>query len=505
MVAVRPTGPKPGAGRPPPSRLPAAAPLARRPRGAACWGVTTPPGSWRAALAALCLVPLLARAQGASINGVVRDSLARLPLGGAIVQLVAADSLSRFGHTTTADSLGRFVISGVPDGRYLLGFHHPMLDSLGVASPLRELYVVGARPVRADLATPSAARMREAICGTRPPRDSSGVVAGVVRSATDGAPVAGATVAAEWLEYTFAVSGISRRAPRLVAVTGENGWFAVCSVPAGGTISLVASRGPDSTDRFELQVPVEGFARRELHLGPARTVALVDTTRPPGARRARTGTGRLGGTVVTAVRGQPLAGALVGIADGPETRASASGEWSLADLPLGTRLLEVRALGYYPERRAVDVTAASAPVRVALSTLRAVLDTVRVTASRLDRSMAGFQQRSRTGPGRYLTAADISARHPLVASHLFRMIPGLRLQTEGADSRLLMRGPFGECTPSFVLNGQPIEHLTAADIDDWVTPSEIAGIEVHDAATVPPQFQAPLRGCGAVVVWTKQR
>ena len=41
------------------------------------------------------------------------------------------------------------------------------------------------------------------------------------------------------------------------------------------------------------------------------------------------------------------------------------------------------------------------------------------------------------------------------------------------------------------------------DINDWVHPDEVAGIEVYPEGTVPPQFQEGLSGCGSVVIWTK--
>src|SRR5688500_18555648 len=85
-----------------------------------------------------------------TVSGVVHDSIARRPLAGATVQLVATDSIGRFGRTTVSDSLGRFSIADVPEGRYRLGFFHAKLDSLGVDAPLREVYVD--RPLRVDLA-----------------------------------------------------------------------------------------------------------------------------------------------------------------------------------------------------------------------------------------------------------------------------------------------------------------------------------------------------------------
>lgn len=456
------------------------------------------------------------RAPGAAVSGVVRDSIARAPLAGALVQLVAADSLTRFSGTTVSDSLGRFALGHVPDGRYMLGFLHPMLDSLGVEPPLREVAVVGHQPVRADLAIPAPARLRAAICGATTAPDSGAVVVGVVRNARDGAPTAGVTVAGEWLEFTLGPQGIVRRTPRLTATTGENGWFAICNVPRAGTMTLTASRSADSTDRIEVQVPAEGFLRRELYLGPARTVVTGDTTRRADSlarpRRVHVGDGRLSGTVTAAAGGRPLAGAQVGIADGPRTRANERGEWTLADAPAGTRMLEVRAVGYYPERRRVDVIAGAAPVRVALSTFKAVLDTVRVAAAAYDRNRSGFQQRSRSGAGRYLTPADIARRQPIVLSDLLRTTPGVRLDpsADGMGEQLLMRGPFGSCAPAIYVDGHYFDELTSVDLDAMVRPNEIVGMEIYSDASAPAQFRRPpgnpgrdLGPCGSVVIWTK--
>ena len=43
----------------------------------------------------------------------------------------------------------------------------------------------------------------------------------------------------------------------------------------------------------------------------------------------------------------------------------------------------------------------------------------------------------------------------------------------------------------------------AQDIDDWVHPNEVAGIEVYAGTVVPPQFQVGLKGCGRIVIWTE--
>ena len=59
------------------------------------------------------------------------------------------------------------------------------------------------------------------------------------------------------------------------------------------------------------------------------------------------------------------------------------------------------------------------------------------------------------------------------------------------------------CNASIFINGHNMSFMTLEDIDDWVPPDEIAGIEVYPDGTVPPQFQPGLSGCGSVVIWTK--
>ena len=179
-------------------------------------------------------------------------------------------------------------------------------------------------------------------------------------------------------------------------------------------------------------------------------------------------------------------------------------------------MLDVRSIGYYPDRRAVDVVRGAAPVRVVLSTMKAVLDTVQVIASRLgSQNMIGFQARRRTGQGKYLTPEDIARRQPVVTSDLFRMVPGVRVErNEMGETMIQMRGTFEEeCSPNVFIDGKYMRTLTGDDIDTWVKPDEIAGIEVYVGTAVPAEFSQGLAGggatggdhCGSIVIWTRPR
>src|SRR5687768_7066175 len=105
------------------------------------------------------------RAAGATVSGVVYDSLALRPLAGAVVQLVDVGNPAAGVRTATADEAGSFSFSDVADGGYLLGFLHPLLDSLGVEPALREVVVAGRRSVIADVSVPSPRQLLAAICG----------------------------------------------------------------------------------------------------------------------------------------------------------------------------------------------------------------------------------------------------------------------------------------------------------------------------------------------------
>ena len=456
------------------------------------------------------------RISAATVSGIVRDSISEAALPGAVVQLIPAQGLARSARTGYSDWLGRFSFSGVPAGRYTIGFFHPILDSLGVEAPAREVIVAGDAPVSADLATPSPVQLRSALCGAR---NSGGVVVGVVRDAADGSPLPSANVTGQWIELSFTKKGIVRQVARLVSKTGEDGRFTLCNVPSAGTISLLAAHRADSTDWLELEVPEHGVVRRELSIGLAQgdeSRGTSPTFPPPLAHRAT-----LSGIVVSADGGKPLAGAEVRVSRGFRTRTNENGEWLLRDVPSGSRMLEVRALGYSPERKPVDVVRGAPPVRVALGTSSEKLEAVRVSAAaRLHiADLAGFHQRRRNGAGHYLTAADIERRGDLFTSDIFGSMPGLQLgyasdtlpagtgtreDASTGNKLVLMRSVTGEwCAPGIYLNGILLPGVSAGDVNTLITTKQVAGIEVYTAASVPAQFKQTMTGCGVVAIWRK--
>ncbi|MBA2668784.1 MAG: carboxypeptidase regulatory-like domain-containing protein [Gemmatimonadetes bacterium] len=305
---------------------------------------------------------------------------------------------------------------------------------------------------------------------------------------------------------------MDRQTASRVATSAENGRFVLCDVPSPGSVILQAGIGPDSSDRFETDVPASGFLRRDVYLGD-ETATAVDTGSgiqdpAPPASRVRTGRGRLVGSVIAADGGWPLPGARVGVVNGGYTQTNARGQWVLTGAPSGTRVLEVRAPGYLSVHRVVDIVDGAGPVHVTLPRLAAVLDTLRVVArSRSPLALSGFEERRRTsGAGRFLTAEDIERRRLWDTSQLFDYIPGLRRsRSETGEDVFLMASAFGEgCVPTVFINGQVFQNLAGPDLDVMIEPRHIAAMEVYRATQVPPQFQVGMSGCGSIVVWTKK-
>jgi hypothetical protein len=155
----------------------------------------------------------------------------------------------------------------------------------------------------------------------------------------------------------------------------------------------------------------------------------------------------------------------------------------------------------------VNVIAEAAPVRVRLSTMRAVLDTIRVSANRVAYDKSGFNERKRSGVGKYLNEADIERRGGVVTSDIFRSVPGLTVErvAETGEPAISMRGPFGYCSPTVFLNGNRLPGIQPGDIDEIISLKEVRAVEIYSEASVPGEFKDFTRmdPCGSIVIWSK--
>lgn len=431
--------------------------------------------------------------RGGVVEVGVHDSLSAVPLPGATVQLVSATSPRDFSRTADTDVRGRVTFRGVPPGKYTVGFLHPILDSIGVQAPARHVVVANDASHPIALAIPSAASLRIAVCGSDVARDSSALMLGTVRDPRDGMPVAGVVLNARWAEFTIGSSGITRRTAGTATTSRPNGWFALCKLPAG-TISLLLTAPGDTSRTIDLPLVANGFHRRDLYIGaPAR--------------------GRARGRIVVADSGRAVAGAHIGLAPGLSATTDQNGAWTIDGVPLGTQMLEVRALGFHRESRAVDVVAdEQQPLQeVALQSFGAILAAVQVSANRSGSGTAALREfadrRRRGGMGRFFDADALARRNPTVISDLLRTMPGFI-----GDGSLMMKGNFSDgaggfdsnCAAEVYVDGHLLRGISASELDGLVRPEYVIAMEVYSAGSPKPaEFESGMSGCGAVVIWQK--
>jgi hypothetical protein len=444
--------------------------------------------------------------QSVRVSGIVIDSVSGDALAGAIVQMVLVENTA-LARSAVADSLGNFVFPAVPPGRYIVGFLHPVVDALGIEPPQRLAIVAPGTPLELDLATPSAATLRAALCGPAAPGDSSGALVGTVRDADSGTPIGGAKVVLTWRQLTFDASGLrfgERRAP---ATARADGTFAVCGAPSGLEIVASAEAPGRASGLIELRIPNRGLLSRDIALGDAKSavaVTVVDSAvngTPASRRTVRRGTARLTGTVRDSLE-RPVSGATLLVVGASTTgRSNEAGRFVLDGLPAGTYSLEARAIGFEPARVAVDLASgATRTTSVRLSRPATTLAAVVVKGKRDVRTerLDDFLRRKRQGFGNFVTAEDIERRRPIYITDALRTIPGVRVSPSGTGFGQSVTGR-GNCEPTIYLDGMRM-FGGSTDLDSYIRPGDVAGIEVYNGpGGRPPQFQ----GDCVIAVWTK--
>ena len=422
-----------------------------------------------AALLSLAVIrPQVPAADTTVVRGTVFDSIAARPLVGAAVQLVRADPGSTGGaFAATTDSAGRFIVRGVPPGRYVAGFFHPTLDTLGLE--LRERVIdVGANGATVGLAIPSSQTLVRGFCG-----DSSSTVLptllfGTVRDARTESAVESASVAVDWVEPTRTAGGLGIVERSGQTTTRRAGFFALCGLPIDAALSVRIARTRD-TAVVSTRIPSHGVLHLTLFMGAAGT------------------TGRIAGRITDRMK-RPVLTARV-TAGGREAPVNAAGRFLLDSVPTGSQSMDVRSIGYAPVSVVVSVTdgqAANADV-----TLERIvtLPTTESRASAASDHLAQYLHTKRTDPtdARFIEPSRLPG-YPATQS-VCALVSILR----GTSMCLAL-----EACDAFFLNGTRVVYkLTDVDADD------ILGVEVfgsHWPAVYDAyrRIRAPMT-CGIVV------
>ena len=500
------------------------------------------------------------------VNGSVLDSLTNTPLAAASVRFVREDVPGSASVAARTDAEGRYEISLAP-GRWLVGIEHPHLDSVGVTLPARRVEIPAKPSFKLALATASARTLTRAYCGAGA-RDDAAVVVGLVQAAGSGAPLDSADVLVQWSNLRFARGGVTLSAPTLTARTDRYGWYVLCGSPQHADVVAWAERGPAATGLVEAHTS-DGPMRLDLWLDPAST---LDARAPDSADAARSSRDaarrrpsiRAGGVrlraQVTDASGKPVPGARARVVGHRFAIGDQTGTVVLDSLPGGSQTLEVRALGFVPFTREVHLAAGDSALDIiALTSVKSLLDTVRVTAGRVYAADAtGFEFRRKTGVGSYITREEIDRLQPFNFASLMQTRAAVNVSDDHfGDQHIQMKAPWGgACFPAVWVDGEVVVYPAGPSSGEFMTglskgaaaggtlgadaqgnqvssgggsgvapgapasepqgivelnwlvrPDEIEGVEIYRRPMeVPPRFVVGgYQGCGAIVIWTRWR
>lgn len=221
--------------------------------------------------------------------------------------------------------------------------------------------------------------------------------------------------------------------------------------------------------------------------------------------------------VVTGANSAPLARARVTVAGTAlATATDSGGNFRVTGLKAGTSTLEVKMLGYTPLELPVEVLAGETlNLRLLLSAEPVVLRSVEVKAGPGDPSLRGFEARRTRGTGRFFDHNDIVKMQPRVFTDVLRRVAGIQIQPGieryGTGSTVQMgrnSGGMGArtCPVEFFVNGAPFPSARDGNINHFIAPEEVVGVEVYAGASqVPQEFSSAMYNtrCGVVAIWMR--
>ncbi|HEX9310261.1 MAG TPA: carboxypeptidase regulatory-like domain-containing protein [Gemmatimonadaceae bacterium] len=197
--------------------------------------------------------------------------------------------------------------------------------------------------------------------------------------------------------------------------------------------------------------------------------------------------------------------------------ADTTGSFRIQGLPLGTQSVAIKMMGYGSTLIPVQIEAGkTATLDVTLDAVPLPLETVEVTGdTMIVPGMQGFQERKARGTGKFFTREDIERMQVRLFTDILRRVPGMQVQsTNGAygagysvqSGRTQGISGGRTCPVLFYVNGAPFPLTGDIAINNFISPDEVAAVEVYmGASQIPAQFNTSLNNsrCGVVVIWTR--
>jgi len=434
---------------------------------------------------------LVALRGNGQIVGVISDSLSSGFLAGADI-LVEPGS-----YTAATDSLGKFKVDRLAPGAYRLGVFHPRLDTLGITLLTQPIRVGSDSASLVQLAVPSAMTLIRRSCRIQSGPYGESAVIGRVVDAETLAPIARAEVSIAWVEIDISKEAGVRREPFVVRdTTNEWGSFTFCGLPNSLKATLQAKHGPASTPEIPVSLgdqPVELMAR---------TVLLPASDAP-----AKSGKASVSG-VVTLEGARSNAGSRIElVGTGVVAVTNERGEFTMRNVPSGTRVLVVRHIGFLVQVVPVDLSSREEQkIKVSLPRYVEMMDPILVSArSKASLERVGFTRRRKDGVGFFIGPEQLETRRYAFLTDLLKQVPSLRV-SYGAHGDVVTpaRGVTSGCI-QYYLDASPYVEMTLGDVNRFVAAREIVGIEVYDPISTPAEYVRGGADCTTILIWTRLR
>jgi hypothetical protein len=426
-----------------------------------------------------------------TLRGVLLDSLVTGDtLRGAMVSLEG-----RSGFVLT-DATGAFAFDSVARGSQRVFVRHPVLDSLGLAGLPVSLMVrdSSVQPVR--LPTPD--ELLATLC--KPSRlGGMGALVGTVRRADDDAPVPGTEVIGAWRGGDSSFAGSGSR-PRARVRTDTDGHYVMCNVPRFSPVELWTTGARDDIAHLRVQLGARTIAAHDISIDVRETRDTAsrdrrETTEPPRP-------GRVVGRILT-IAGDGLPNVSVAF-DRPARRTvtDANGRFVMDSVPPGIRTLEVRSIGFQPQRLGLNVRPGEQVDRdITIDRNLAVLGTFVVRASRTATwDSTGFEERRKKGTGYFFTRDNLSGVNDLATA--LRMVPGIRGRSSDRNQRLIA-GRGAGCLPAFVVNRVRFEAGGNIGPESMIRAQDIRAMEVYTSRLATPPEHQRYGDCAVIVIWLR--
>jgi hypothetical protein len=285
------------------------------------------------------------------------------------------------------------------------------------------------------------------------------------------------------------ISGI-----RAHALTDEAGQFLLPDIDPGTHTLLIRKPGFVPREyRFALgqyQVEEIDLGVIALRAGPEPTAAVFGT--------------------VSSMLGGPISRASVILNGRVATVTDAGGSFRVYGVGRGLNLIETQRLGYVPGVFEIDIepNQLELEMTVGLYPAPVQLEEIVVSAARtvyVAPRLREFYERRSAGWGSYFSRWEIENLAPISTTDLLQRVPRL-LVTQGSfgftDIRVA-RGTAGPCAPRIFLDGVRMRVDADFNLDNFVSPFDLEGIEVYVGPSQAPLAYLGESSCGVILIWTQ--